>query len=76
MFLAQMTKDAMTAARAHQEENAPKVEGKMINKWQVTNAVTQINKELHNGWQTFQFELNGTLYVWEYDEQSQRYMQR
>ena len=76
LVIGQMTKDAMEKARAHQEENAPPSEGKMINSWQVTNPIVQMNPELHGGWNTFEFSLNDILYVWEYDLQSERYVNR
>ncbi|RVU81759.1 hypothetical protein EOL70_25550 [Leucothrix sargassi] len=76
LFLAQMTKEAMSAARAHQTENPPPVEGKMINSWQVTDPVAQINQERHNGWNTFELTVGGTRYVWEYDKDKETYVAR
>ena len=76
LFLAQMTKDAMTAARAHQKENPAPVEGKLINSWEVTNAITQINQERHNGWNTFELTVDDVRYVWEYDQNKETYVRR
>ena len=75
LLLGQMTRRAIEMAKSNQaNEIAAPLEGKSISSWEVSKPDVQINPEMHNGWYKLELTVDGATSVWEYNQESEKYI--